>query len=192
VESRKSALTNARSCSDLKRRERMVHSYYLDTKEEVTPKQLDTLGVLQWQLNADKYEEEGKLAQVRKERDYKNHDVVNISKAGLGDAYDAKLKMFFEEHLHEDEEIRFILDGSGFFDVRDTNDKWIRIEVIKNDLIVLPAGIYHRFSLDDKAYIKAMRLFKDDPKWTPLDRVLPTTDTVPSRKDYLHSIHATA
>jgi 1,2-dihydroxy-3-keto-5-methylthiopentene dioxygenase len=170
----------------------MVHAYYIDTKEEVTKEQLQKIGVLQWQLNADTYEEDGKLAQVRKERDYKNHDVVNISKASLGDAYDAKLKMFFEEHLHEDEEIRFILDGSGFFDVRDAADKWIRIEVFKNDLLVLPAGIYHRFSLDDKAYIKAMRLFKDDPKWTPLDRVLPNTDSVPSRKDYLLSVQTSA
>ena len=61
---------------DEKRRGQMVHSYYLDTKEEVTSQQLEEIGVLQWQLNADKYEEEGKLAQVRKERDYKNHDVV--------------------------------------------------------------------------------------------------------------------
>jgi hypothetical protein len=30
------------------------------------------------------------------ERGYKNRDVINVTKEGLGDSYEAKLKMFFE------------------------------------------------------------------------------------------------
>ena len=43
-------------------------------------------------------------------------------------------------HIHDDEEIRFFLEGSGYFDVRnglDAKEPWIRIHGKPGDLIVL-------------------------------------------------------
>ncbi|KAL8710338.1 MAG: hypothetical protein Q9220_005108 [cf. Caloplaca sp. 1 TL-2023] len=122
---------------------------------------------------------------IAAERSYKNRDEIIVSPEKMGAVYEDKVKMFFNEHLHEDEEIRYILDGEGFFDVRSADDEWVRIRLNKEDLIVLPAGIYHRFTTDSKNYIKAMRLFKDEPKWTPLNRDSSLDDN-PARKAYVH------
>ncbi|TGZ83140.1 1,2-dihydroxy-3-keto-5-methylthiopentene dioxygenase 2 [Ascodesmis nigricans] len=123
-------------------------------------------------------------------RNYKNRDEVNISPSTMGAAYDEKLKIFFTEHLHEDEEIRYVLDGSGYFDVRGglgEGEKWVRVWVEKGDLLVLPPGIWHRFTTDEKDYIKAMRLFKDEPKWTPLNRTKELEEN-PVRKEYVQNV----
>lgn len=38
--------------------------------------------------------------------------------------------------------------------MRDFDGQWIRIEIKKGDLIVLPPGMYHRFTLDSAQYLK--------------------------------------
>lgn len=84
--------------------------------------------------------------ELAKERGYHHRDVITVSPDAMGDVYEEKVKMFFNEHLHEDEEIRWIMDGDGYFDVRSEGDQWVRVYVEKNDLMILPAGIYHRFT----------------------------------------------
>lgn len=69
------------------------------------------------------------------ERGYKNRDQVTISPESMGPVYEDKVKMFFHEHIHEDEEIRYIREGRGYFDVRGQDDEWVRISLEKASFI---------------------------------------------------------
>ncbi|KAH3682415.1 hypothetical protein WICPIJ_006601 [Wickerhamomyces pijperi] len=155
-----------------------------DSGIEVSESELKSIGVLYYNLSTIE-----QVDQLAKERDYKNRDQIEISPTSFGseEALKAKLDIFYAEHIHEDEEIRYVVDGEGFFDVRSKDDKWIRAKVAKNDLLILPAGIYHRFTLTSDNYIKAMRLFKEEPKWIALNRPV---DENEYRKEYVQSISA--
>ncbi|KAH6592724.1 hypothetical protein BASA50_007903 [Batrachochytrium salamandrivorans] len=159
-------------------------AHHCEPNEEVSVDELSKLGVLQWSFDPET--DLDKVNELAKERKYASRDEINISKETLPN-YDEKLKIFFTEHIHEDEEIRYILAGSGYFDIRNKADRWVRIHTKKGDMIILPAGSYHRFILDSTNYIKAMRLFKEDPKWTPINRSK-ETDVNTHRVGYLSAI----
>ncbi|KAK7904606.1 hypothetical protein WMY93_017213 [Mugilogobius chulae] len=174
-----------------------IEAWYMDSSEDdqrkphklepnkpVSLEDLQKLGVFHWKLNADLYEEDPELEKIRKEQGYSYMDIITIHRDTLPN-YEDKLKMFFEEHLHLDDEIRYILDGQAYFDIRDKEDQWIRISMSKGDLITLPAGIYHRFTLDETNYTKAMRLFVGEPVWKAYNR---PADDFDIRKKYLASL----
>lgn len=161
----------------------MVKAWYMDDRDqddqrlphktdplqEVSLDELKKLGVEYWRFDPSDKTDSQAYEELIIGRGYNYQDLCEVSPSTLSD-YEAKIKSFYEEHIHTDEEIRHVLDGSGYFDVRDTDDRWIRIEVVRGDMIVLPAGIYHRFTLDTSNYIKAMRLFIGEPVWTPYMR----------------------
>ena len=139
----------------------MVRAWYMDDSDadqrlehqREPPKPIDVselralTGVLYWKIDVDLPNGDPLLSSICKDRGYTYQDEITCSREKLAD-YEDKLRSFYREHLHSDEEIRLVLEGSGFFDIRDTRDEWIRICVEKGDLIVLPAGSYHRFTLD--------------------------------------------
>lgn len=85
---------------------------------------------------------------------------------------------FRTEHQHPDEEVRFALNGRGYFDVRNKADQWIRIEVTAGDFLILPPGIYHRFQFhEEEIGITFLRLFVDDEPYRIVFREGMTTTT---------------
>ena len=80
---------------------------------------------------------------------------------------DAMLKKFSSEHWHDEDEVRFIVDGRGLFHIHPTVGPVFAIEVEAGDLIRVPKGTHHWFDLCVDRRIRAIRLFQDPSGWTP-------------------------
>eukprot|EP00002_Diphylleia_rotans_P002537 TRINITY_DN11599_c0_g1_i1.p1 TRINITY_DN11599_c0_g1~~TRINITY_DN11599_c0_g1_i1.p1 ORF type:complete len:147 (+),score=41.62 TRINITY_DN11599_c0_g1_i1:64-504(+) len=137
-----------------------------DPSTPVTIEQLASINVHYQYIDPANCEPE--LQAIMKERNYKNRDEVKLSESLPN--LEEKLAIFFKEHLHEDEEIRYIYAGEGIFDVRSSEDQWYRLIVSAGDFVILPVGIYHRFTLTESRSVHAYRLFAEVPKWTPIYR----------------------
>jgi len=111
------------------------------------------------------------LDELKGRRGYITQDEVRLSPSTPN--LDVVMKKFDDEHIHDDDEVRFVLDGEGVFDIRTKGDRWLRVVVEPGDLLVVPAGRHHRFELTSSSNIHCVRLFKDPAGWVPRYRDAP-------------------
>lgn len=95
---------------------------------------------------------------------YKTRDLIVLHPQvpGLKDM----LAKFDKVHYHTDEEVRYIVDGSGYFGFVTKEEKFL-VHVQKSDFISVPRNTNHWFYLDDQLRIKAVRYFTDMSGWVP-------------------------
>jgi 1,2-dihydroxy-3-keto-5-methylthiopentene dioxygenase len=129
-------------------------------------KELREFGVLHQQLPVEARAAE--MARIKRDHGYRDEDEVALSTETPN--LDAICAKFDKEHYHTLDEVRFVVEGEGIFDVRDKSDRWVRIHVDKGDLIIIPANTYHRFFLTDTKKIRCVRLFLNNDGWAPLYR----------------------
>jgi 1,2-dihydroxy-3-keto-5-methylthiopentene dioxygenase len=96
---------------------------------------------------------------------YVTADVISVNPQTPG--LEAMLAKFNREHWHDEDEVRFILQGRGLFHIRPRHGPVIAIEVEAGDLIRVPRGTWHWFDLCSDRQIRAIRLFQDASGWTP-------------------------
>jgi 1,2-dihydroxy-3-keto-5-methylthiopentene dioxygenase len=96
---------------------------------------------------------------------YVTADVINVNPATPG--LDAMLAKFNREHWHDEDEVRFIVHGTGLFHIHPKNAPVVAIQVQAGDLIRVPRGTLHWFDLCSDREIRAIRLFQDPSGWTP-------------------------
>ena len=96
---------------------------------------------------------------------YVTADVINIYPdiPNLG----AMLSKFEKEHWHDEDEVRFIVKGSGLFHVNPKDGPVFSLEVVKGDMINVPRGTHHWFHMCPDMTVRAVRLFQSTAGWTP-------------------------
>ena len=96
---------------------------------------------------------------------YVTADVIDILPDTPG--LQLMLDKFNREHWHDEDEVRFIVEGRGIFHVNPAEGPVFRIEVHAGDMINLPSGTRHWFNLCAESRIRAIRLFIDRAGWLP-------------------------
>ena len=96
---------------------------------------------------------------------YVTADVIDVNPQTQGLA--ELLAKFNREHWHDDDEVRFIIEGRGLFHIHPQNGPVVAIEVVAGDMIRVPGGFLHWFNLCADRRIRAIRLFKDPAGWAP-------------------------
>jgi 1,2-dihydroxy-3-keto-5-methylthiopentene dioxygenase len=96
---------------------------------------------------------------------YTTADVIDVSPETPN--LETMLAKFNREHWHDEDEVRFIVQGRGLFHVHPQEGSLAAIEVEAGDLIRVPRGTWHWFDLCGERRIRAIRLFQDTAGWTP-------------------------
>ena len=50
----------------------------------------------------------------------------------------------FDSHIHDQNEVRLVIDGELYYDIYTNKNKVIRMHLRKGDLILIPKGLFHR------------------------------------------------
>lgn len=106
------------------------------------------------------------ITELKKQGGYTTADVINITPDI--ESLQVMLDKFNKEHWHDEDEVRFIVEGRGLFHINPgNNDEVFSIEMTKGDMINVPRGTYHWFDLCKEQRVRAIRLFQQKSGWTP-------------------------
>lgn len=93
---------------------------------------------------------------------YQKADVISLTPDNPDKA--ALRQKFLNEHTHDEDEVRFFVDGSGLFYLH-AKGKVYGVLCEKGDLISVPAGTTHWFDMGPNPRLACIRLFTNPEGW---------------------------
>lgn len=113
---------------------------------------------------------------------FQSADVINLSPDHPQKA--EFRQKFLAEHIHDDFEVRFFIDGSGLFYLH-VGDKVYAALCEKGDLISVPAGTTHWFDMGENPSFKVIRLFTTPEGWVAQFTGSDIAQRFPTYDDYV-------
>ena len=107
----------------------------------------------------------GEIAAMKQRGGYVTADVIDVHPETPN--LEVMLARFDKEHTHAEDEVRFILSGQGIFFLA-LGEKVAAAEVGPGDMLCVPRGTRHWFTLCEDRRIRAIRWFQDPAGWAPL------------------------
>jgi 1,2-dihydroxy-3-keto-5-methylthiopentene dioxygenase len=104
------------------------------------------------------------IEEMKRRGGYVTADVIDVTPETPG--LDAMLARFDKEHTHAEDEVRFILAGRGIFFLH-LGGKVYSVEVGPGDMLRVPRGTTHWFTLCEDRRIRTVRWFQQSEGWTP-------------------------
>lgn len=104
------------------------------------------------------------IEDLAERRGYRSWDVVALSDATPN--LEELLKKFEQVHTHTEDEVRAITAGHGIFIIKgDEETGYFDVELEAGDVISVPEGNPHFFTLMDDRQVVAVRLFIETEGW---------------------------
>ncbi|VDN84489.1 unnamed protein product [Brugia pahangi] len=109
-------------------------------------------GVVSYKVDIDDVNAMKKrISRVKAERKMTTTDIFTLDQNT--NKFEEKLEQLYEPVAKDVDSAFLVTDGSAYYDIEIDDDDWIRINVERGDLIIIPSGRNHRFTLTTQVFI---------------------------------------